>query len=266
MASYASYKKINGVSIDTASLTAAKFNPDARKTFGVQWFYGSPNACSSGCCCLWTVPSGVTAVNFEVWGSGGSGAGACSTSRCHHYRGSGGGAYNSKIVSVSPGWQYTICAAGNGPCCRFECSGCWGCASYVNGCGLSNFCGQGGSPACANTDWTTACHSAWDCCLQAGNNGGDFGYMNHSGAFGAVEWWFAVGFCHCHRQHTRSTSAPLIGTEVQMAINFCWMRCACWTVPYGHGGQSAMSSYCGGGNCCGQGNMGGPGLVRATYY
>jgi hypothetical protein len=266
MASYASYKKISGVSIDTASLTAAKFNPDARKTFGVQWFFGSPNACSTGCCCLWTVPTGVTAVNFEVWGSGGSGAGACSTSRCQHWRGSGGGAYNSKIITVSPGWTYTICAAGNGPCCRFECQGCWGCASYVNGCNLSNFCGQGGSPGCATGDWTTPCHSAWDCCLQGGNNGGDFGYMNHSGAFGAVEWWFGVGFCHCHHQQTRATSAPLIGTEVQMAINFCWMRCACWTVPYGHGGQNAMSSYCGGGNCCGQGNMGGPGLVRATYY
>jgi hypothetical protein len=266
MASYASYKKISGVSIDNASLTAAKFNPDARKTFGVQWFFGSPNACSTGCCCLWTVPTGVTAVNFEVWGSGGSGAGACSTSRCQHWRGSGGGAYNSKIITVSPGWTYTICAAGNGPCCRFECQGCWGCASYVNGCNLSNFCGQGGSPGCATGDWTTPCHSAWDCCLQGGNNGGDFGYMNHSGAFGAVEWWFGVGFCHCHHQQTRATSAPLIGTEVQMAINFCWMRCACWTVPYGHGGQNAMSSYCGGGNCCGQGNMGGPGLVRATYY
>ena len=216
MASYASYKKISGVSIDTASLTAAKFNPDARKTFGVQWFYGSPNACSTGCCCLWTVPTGVTAVNFEVWGSGGSGAGACSTSRCQHWRGSGGGGYKSKIIPVSAGWQYTICAAGNGPCCRFECQGCWGCASYVNGCNLSNFCGQGGSPGCATGDWTTPCHSAWDCCLQAGNNGGDFGYMNHSGAFGAVEWWFAVGFCHCHHQQTRATSAPLIGCAVHV--------------------------------------------------
>jgi hypothetical protein len=65
---------------------------------------------------------------------------------------------------------------------------------------------------------------------------------------------------------TRATSAPLIGTEVQMSINYCWMRCGCWTVPYGNGGQSAMSSYCGGGNCCGQGGMGGPGLVRITYY
>jgi hypothetical protein len=267
MASYASYKKVDGSSIEANSITSTKLDPDARKTFGVKWVYGTPNSCSPGCCCLWTVPTGVNSVFFEIWGSGGSGSGACSTSRCHHYRGAGGGAYNSRVVPVQEGWTYTICAAGNGPCCRIECSGCQGCTSYVTGCNLSNFCAIGGSPACANTDWTTACHSVWDCCLQAnGTNGGDFGYMNHAGAFGAVQWWFAVGFCHCHRQHTRSTSAPLIGTEVQMSINYCWMRCACWTVPYGHGGQSAMTSYCGGSGCCGQGNMGGPGLVRITYY
>lgn len=266
MASYASYKKVDGNSIAAASLTAEKFNPNARKTFGVKWFYGSPNACSSGCCCLWTVPSGVTAINLEIWGSGGSGAGACSTSRCQHFRGSGGGAYNSKVIPVSPGWQYSVCAAGNGNCCRRECTGCQGCASYITGCGLSNFCAVGGSPACANGDWTTACQSVWDCCLQAGYSNGDFGYMNHSGAFGAAERNYFSGFCHCHLTHTRSSSAPLIGTEVQMAINYCWMRCGCWTVPYGHGGQSAMSSYCGGSGCCGTGNMGGPGLVRITFY
>ena len=267
MASYASYKKVDGSSIEANSITSTKLDPDARKTFGVKWVYGTPNSCSPGCCCLWTVPTGVNSVFFEIWGSGGSGSGACSTSRCHHYRGAGGGAYNSRVVPVQEGWTYTICAAGNGPCCRIECSGCIGCSSYINGCNLSNFCAVGGSAACANTDWTTACHSFWECCLQAnGSNGGDFGYINHSGAFGAVQWWFAVGFCHCHRQHTRSTSAPLIGTEVQMSINYCWMRCACWTVPYGHGGQSAMTLYCGGSGCCGQGNMGGPGLVRITYY
>jgi hypothetical protein len=46
--------------------------------------------------------------------------------------------------------------------------------------------------------------------------------------------------------------------------NFCWMRCGCWTVPYGHGGQNGMTNYCGS-SCCGQGGTGGPGLVKITF-
>ena len=81
------------------------------------------------------------------------------------------------MISTTPGTQCTVCAAGNGNCCRRECTGCQGCTSYVNGSGLSNFCAVGGCAGCANTSWTTACHSFWSCCRQAGDNGGDFGYM-----------------------------------------------------------------------------------------
>ena len=266
MANYSSYKKVDGSSLQAASLDATKFDPTARKTFGVKWVFGSPNSCSNGCCCLWTIPAGVTKVQWEIWGSGGSGAGACSTSRCHHYKGAGGGYYNNQTITVTPGSTYTVCAAGNGLCCRRECSGCRGCASYVNGTNLSNFCAIGGYEAYANTSWSTPCESVWDCCLQAGANGGEMGWGSHSGTFGAAQWWFAHGHCHCIHQQTRATGAPLIGTEVQMSINYCWMRCGCWTVPYGNGGQSAMSSYCGGSSCCGTGGFGGPGLVRITYY
>jgi hypothetical protein len=31
------------------------------------------------------------------------------------------------------------------------------------------------------------------------------------------------------------------------------------------GGQNAMTTYCGGGGCCGQGGMGGPGLVKISF-
>jgi hypothetical protein len=265
MASYSSYKKVDGTSFISRTLTDTQLEIDARKNFGVKWFYGDPNACSSGCCCLWTVPTGVTKLFLELWGAGGAGHGACSCGRCQHYRGAGGGSYNSKMISTTPGCTYTVCAAGNGNCCRFECTGCIGCSSFINGYNLSNFCATGGAAGCATADWTTACASAWECCLQGANNGGDLGYQNHPGTFGAVEWWFAVGFCHCHHQFTQPTSAPLLGTTVQQSINFCWMRCGCWTVPYGHGGQGAMSSYCGSG-CCGQGGMGGPGLVKITYF
>ena len=46
-------------------------------------------------------------------------------------------------------------------------------------------------------------------------------------------------------------------------LQFCWIRCGCWTVPYGHGGQGALTDQCG--RCCGQSGMGGPGLVKITY-
>ena len=59
-------------------------------------------------------------------------------------------------------------------------------------------------------------------------------------------------------------SAPLIGTQVTQSIRECWIRCGCWIVPYGHGGQNAMSTYCG--RCCGQGGTGGGGLVKITYF
>jgi hypothetical protein len=265
MASYSSYRKINGASLDPAAVGRAELQPGARRQFGVQWFFGQPCACSTGCCCLWTVPAHVTKLRWEMWGAGGSGHGACSCNRCHHYKGAGGGQYNTVTINTTPGTQYTVCAAGAGVCCRFECVGCNGCTSYVTGSGLSNFCAIGGTPGCANTDWTTRCTSAWECCLQAGANGGDFGTQAHASAFGGVEWWFTVGFCHCHRQTSQPTSAPLIGTSVQEASNFCWMRCGCWTVPYGHGGHGAHSSYCGSG-CCGQGGMGGAGLVKVTFF
>lgn len=265
MATYSSYRKIDGASIEDSAIGQQELAPGARRQFGVAWFFGQPCACSTGCCCLWTVPAYVTRLRWEIWGSGGSGHGACSCNRCHHYKGAGGGQYNTVTIATTPGAQYTVCAAGNGVCCRFECVGCYGCTSYVNGPNLSNFCAIGGDPGCANTDWTTRCNSAWECCLQAGANGGEFGAISHSGAFGGVEWWFTVGFCHCHRQTTMPTSAPLIGTQVSENSNFCWMRCGCWTVPYGHGGHGAHSNYCGSG-CCGQGGMGGPGLVKVTYF
>ena len=264
MATYASYKKIDGTAIVAGSIAEDRISLDAFSTWNVRWFYGAPEMCSTGCCCLWTVPTGVRRIYFELWGAGGNGHGACSNGRCQHYAGAGGGYYNAKMIDTVPGCQYTICAAGVFPCLTNECIGCQGCASYVTGYNLTSFCAIGGTAGCANTSWAETCFSAFECCLQGANNGGDFGYQNHAGTFGAVEWWFTVGFCHCHHQMTQPTSAPLLGTTVQQSINFCWMRCGCWTVPYGHGGQGAMTSYCGTG-CCGQGGMGGPGLVKISF-
>lgn len=262
MASYASYKKIvpSDQLIDGTIPTTA-VGGNAFATWNVKWFYGQPCFCSTGCCCLWTVPDGVYKAFIEMWGAGGNGHGMCSTSRCQHYAGAQGGYYNSKMINVSPGWTYTVCAAGVYPCLSNECGSCEGCSSYVNGCNLSNFCAIGGIGGCANGSWNEACHSDFGrCCVGPTAHGGDFGMGNHRGAF-----FIHQAQCHCQCQGATPTPAPFIGTQVQMQIHECWMRCACWTVPYGHGAQGAMTTYCGGGSCCGQGGTGGPGLVKISY-
>ena len=85
MASYASYKKVDGAnqlidgSVPQSAVASGVFD-----TWNVRYFWGSPNRCSPGCCCLWQVPSGVRRVFWEMWGSGANGHGMCSTSRCQH--------------------------------------------------------------------------------------------------------------------------------------------------------------------------------------
>ncbi len=260
MASYASYKRIvptDQVLNNTIPSTAV--GGSAFQTWNVKWIYGDPAAMSGGCCCLWTIPNGVYKVFFELWGAGGNGHGVCSNGRCQHFAGAQGGYYNTKMLNVCPGWQYTICAAGVFPCCSFECIACQGCSSYVNGCGLSNFCALGGTGGCANGNWQEACFSDWGaCCMAPGAWGGDFGMGNHRGAF-----FVQPSQCHCQCMGSTPTPAPFIGTQVQMQIQECWVRCGCWSVPYGHGGQGAMTTYCGG--QCGQGGTGGPGLVKISY-
>ena len=56
-----------------------------------------------GCCCEWTVPSGVNCARFQLWGAGGGSGGG--------YQCSGAvwgetGSYASVIMQVTPGWTY----------------------------------------------------------------------------------------------------------------------------------------------------------------
>lgn len=271
MATYASYKKIPTDGISDGAILNSHLLPCTRKQFSVFWVFGSPAPCSSGCCCLWTVPDFVTTIRFELWGAGGGGPGVCVCNRCQHYAGGGGGSYNSKTISTTSGCQYTICAAGVFPCFTTECCGCLGCASYVNGYNLTNFCAIGGAAGLANDAWTTSCYSELPCVLSPGCNGGDFGWMGHSWGFGASEHNYAIGHCHCYVSSTQSLGAPLIGTQASQGINYCWFRCGCWHVPYGQGGQAAMTTFCGDGcqcltQVCATGGTGGAGLVKITYF
>ena len=117
MASYGSYKKIVQGQIIDGTVPNSALEDGAGLSLNVKYVYGQVNVCSPGCCCLWTVPTGVRRMTIEMWGAGGSGQGACSCNRCQTYRGAQGGYYNSKTIDVQAGWQYTVCAAGV-YCCR----------------------------------------------------------------------------------------------------------------------------------------------------
>lgn len=95
----------------------------------------------SGCCCLWTVPAGVTQAQFQIWGAGGNGN-ACSWGACCAFAQSGGnGEYTYVVMNVQPGQQYTLCAGGGIATSRNNCySYCPydGCNSFV--CGSNDTC------------------------------------------------------------------------------------------------------------------------------
>ena len=137
MASYSSYKKVHGDQLIGNALDASHFSGSPNESYGVKWFYGTMCRCSPGCCCNWTVPTGVQNMWIQAWGAGGNGTGACSCNRCHHYEAAQGGYYNSKMLETNGGCQYTVCAAGVYPCLSRECYGCMGCTSYVNGYNLT---------------------------------------------------------------------------------------------------------------------------------
>jgi hypothetical protein len=62
----------------------------------------------------WTVPAGVTQVQIETWGAGG-GAGDMEVGTPNTIGGSGGGgAYNVRVVGVTPGESLTIIVGGGG--------------------------------------------------------------------------------------------------------------------------------------------------------
>tara|TARA_B100000676_G_C17714265_1_gene647910 strand:- start:323 stop:595 length:273 start_codon:yes stop_codon:yes gene_type:complete len=88
--------------------------------------------------------------------------------------------------------------------------------------------------------------------------GTDFGLGGATQAFST-----AGGYCHCHPYEIHQGQAPKIAGNSHQGIRQCWIRCGCWSVPYGTGGQSAMNTFCG--RCCGQGGTGAGGLVRVTF-
>ena len=279
MASYGSYKKINSDQFSAGSVTDTKLETGAGFGNCVLYIFNARGLCCQNCsnaggcceqangrCCLWTVPSNVSKVTFEIWSGGGGGAGMICCNYCSFSLGGAGGNYATKTISTVPGCQYTVCAGGSWPCTQSHtCVAGMGCASYITGYNLSNFCVVGGCGGwmCDGDAWGTYClNSGCANCNICGFFGADFGIMGSSG--------FKMGHsgCHCSGgDGSWSGAAPMIGLMHSTAATESWCSCGCYVNWPSGGGASATSAYCGNfaKQCAGGSGQGGSGIVKITY-
>jgi len=98
-------------------------------------------------CGGWCAPPGVTRITFEIWGGGGSGGGSCC---CQQGNPGGAGAFSTKTICAcdfqgnSLGGHCYLWFLAQPTCCSACCMGLRGCKTYITGCGLTNFCADGG--------------------------------------------------------------------------------------------------------------------------
>jgi uncharacterized repeat protein (TIGR01451 family) len=93
----AKYLRISSLALVLVSSLLASFMVTAQVTVNTY------NASTT-----WTVPAGVTTVQVEAWGAGGSGGGAPTGGFNGGAGGAGGGAYARSLINVVPGQTYTI--------------------------------------------------------------------------------------------------------------------------------------------------------------
>lgn len=132
---------------------------------------GSP--ANGGCCCLWTVPAGISSITFELYGGGASGNDGC----CCVFESFQGtaGSWTRHRIDTQPGCQYRICA-GSSTSCAYQVSnnGCTGCASYVYDvtAGTNIACACGGE-AGTSQHGHSGPYNAYTCCfgrIQSGSS------------------------------------------------------------------------------------------------
>lgn len=224
---------------------------------------GPTNAAQAdGCCCLWTVPSGIRTVTFEAWGAGGDGGGGCC---CQSTAiGATSGSYAVATVDTTAGTQFRICAALAG--CTNYCQGCgnFGYPSYVVNVTTATtiLCACGGSPGNMQPTWTGS-GEGYTCCYGKLSPGGYSicGYV----ICGTGGTGFRNQFCH-------SDQYQIVGGGHFNSGKLSPDRCSIWACqgcaimkgyPSFPGGPGADGNACGGGFCYGQ--WGAAGLVKISY-
>lgn len=245
---------------------------------GIKLFYDTTCTSTSGVCCLWTVPTGVYSVTFEIWGGGGGGGTKGTSCNCCDRGGPGaGGGYSKVTIPTTPGTQYTLCAgnagvstSGYGSLCGLCCNGCNGGTSYVTGTGLSNFCAVGGCGGAS--DFNTVCYSHCGCnyCSRGGGcgYGGDVSVRGH---FGVIGMHAAQNPCYIVMKGgdaggpgggaggvnvaggwAENRSAEAVAGESPLhgrvpggggAGSGCWTTCVCTAINSGRGAPGAVKIY-----------------------
>lgn len=214
---------------------------------------------NGGCCCLWTVPTGVTWFAVEVWGGGGGGAGVCC---CHFGTAGGAGSYSRKIIDTVAAQQYRFCAAGSTGCSTDCGNGCQGYPSYVYG------VTEGANVACASPGHR-GCNFCWGAIGTT--------YMGCSShicgtACGGLCWYGAMGahkgtaFCSGTAWQWAPT-APFMGNFFRPGRDACsGYCCGCGVMGYAHfpgmggGTPSGHNTYKG----CGAAGAGG--LIMVEWH
>lgn len=205
-----------------------------------------------GSSCNWTVPAGVTSVQFQLWGPGGGNSGQCC---CGGTPFGPTGSYMVSTVPVTPGQIYCLCS-GCAYCCYADQSAASGVGSPTWICGSNGYsvCAEGActcfccwnaavlgsSTNCGfmlpNIDGCAANQcSGWNFCWDSGN---DNTVVPH--AFGAETWrvinaagsvnyglpviypGIVIGSDHSTPGNGWMISAPVFGFE---ACTCCWGNC-----------------------------------------
>jgi hypothetical protein len=271
---------VSEAAINSAPISSPKRQPGCQLIF-VQECQNGPNSGVNQLCMFdWCVPSGTTTVTFEIWGSGGGGAGA----RCCQQGVAGGaGAYAIKTIeNATPGDRYNL-FLGTIPDSITTCLGRRGCTTFITGPGLDNFCAQGGLQGGVQCFlyWGTACcsatlgniyivHSETTCACYFGADDGAPGMPSYlwtncssSGCFWKNAMAYPGGLVNQKGGHS------LVRNQGNACINE-WMKCVP-SIGYSVGTEynyipglgSPSATSCGGGCCLN--TLAGPGMIRITY-
>ena len=211
---------------------------------------------SGGCCCLWTVPTGVTWFAVELWGGGGGGAGQCC---CHQGWPGGSGSYARKFIkSVTAGQQFTICAAGSTGCSNV-CIGCVGFPSFVSiSGGAVQVCASGGASG------GTRCYFGVNCSYSGCSNYQCGSWTGTWGVCGQTGGGRGSSFCNSSA-YGLMPSAPYAGMTNRPTMSYCNNGPGCCVGGEAHwpgGGGASVSIHDGSAYC---GAPGAGGLVTIFY-
>ena len=240
---------------------------------------------NGGCCLQWTVPEGVSILNFEILSGGGPGGSSGYDYDIGH--GGAGGNYNEKTLCREAGHfnsiagqqsVYTLCAGGSSQCsccttCNRNCR--HGCTSFVNGDGLSNFCAIGGHGGSTSWDVMSACYNCFRGNVQCdiGNYSAGWTTNNCNEAayggdmcFRGIAGSYQRGYDCCNevQNHNGGPAGPYTVSGSGIGGNACTGEAACC---HSHsafpGGGGTGASHATGTPCVG--GFGAGGLIKVTY-